>query len=189
MLEKNQEVWVPIPDYEDIYQVSNHGRIRRVRKTWNGTQLRVLAGSRNSDGYIGIFLYRDGKAKHKYVHRLVAEHFLPHQLRANTVNHKDGIKNNNHVENLEFATYSQNNSHAYRMGIKVSTNRKLNEQDVRNIVSLWPSVSYQGLANMYGVGLGTIAQLFHGRTWRHITGFENRSKKEKADASKPASRR
>lgn len=64
-------------------------------------------------GYLQIKINLNGKSKHFYVHRLIAEEFIPNPNKLKCVNHKDGNKLNNKIDNLEWCTYSQNNQHAY----------------------------------------------------------------------------
>lgn len=101
------EVWEDIKGFRDLYQVSNLGRIRRrdTRKV-----LRPLTLSR---GYKGVRLYYTAdKAVTRKIHRIVAEHFIPNPLALPQVNHKDGNKSNNRVENLEWCTNDYNMNHA-----------------------------------------------------------------------------
>ena len=76
----------------------------------------------NKDGYISYDLAFNGTRINMYAHRLVASYFIPNPNNLPIVNHKDGNKQNNSVENLEWATYSENNFHAYRTGLKPQTN-------------------------------------------------------------------
>lgn len=98
------EKWESLRDFD--YEVSNLGRIRR-----NG---RILKPVNFGKGYDGVFLYRNGKLKRGYIHRLVAEVFIPNTDYKPQVNHKNGIKSDNRVENLEWVTDSQNRKHAYK---------------------------------------------------------------------------
>ena len=117
------EVWKDIKDYEGLYQVSNLGRIKRLKKItkWFSVnhlcervdEEKILCQEKNTTGYNTVKLNKDGKTKKKNVHRLVAEMFIDNVKNKKTVNHKDGNKQNNCVENLEWATYGENNKHAY----------------------------------------------------------------------------
>ena len=106
-----EEIWKDIQDYESTYQVSNFGNI----KGCNG--LRKLD---NSNGYSKLTLHLNSK-KHKfYAHRLVAIHFIPNPNNLPQVNHKDGDKFNNHIDNLEWVSRIENMCHA-KMLIKKSS--------------------------------------------------------------------
>lgn len=101
-----EEIWKDIQNYEGIYQISNFGNI----KSCNG--LRKLD---NSNGYSKLTLNLNSKKRKFYAHRLVAIHFIPNQNNLPQVNHKDGNKFNNHVDNLEWVSRSENMCHANKL--------------------------------------------------------------------------
>lgn len=112
-----KEIWKDIKGFEGAYQVSNLGRVRSLdRKNSRGQKIRgkVLQEQNNTKGYLYISLYKGSRDKreNRYIHRLVAEAFIP-PFNGETVNHKDGDKNNNVISNLEWATQSENIKHAY----------------------------------------------------------------------------
>lgn len=107
------EEWRDIPGYEGLYKVSNYGRIKR-----NG-RLKTFRIDRG--GYCTVWLSRDSVQKNFKVHRLVAQAFLPNPNNKLTVNHIDGCKQNNVVENLEWATHSENIIHANKTGLRTVT--------------------------------------------------------------------
>lgn len=107
-----KEIWKDIQGYEGLYQVSNLGMIRSTRG------LRNQVG--NGYGYLCVDLWKHNKRKRFYVHRLVANAFLKNEHNYPTVNHKDGNKSNNCVSNLEWCTYSYNNVHALKNGLRHS---------------------------------------------------------------------
>lgn len=107
-----EEVWKPVNDYEKRYSVSNKGRV------YSHKSKRCLKPFENEKGYLSIELWCDYKRKVVKVHRLVAETFLENPLLRKEVNHKDGNKRNNVVENLEWCTRSENLLHAYATGLK-----------------------------------------------------------------------
>ena len=101
------EVWKDIPGYEGIYQASNTGKIKSLSRKYHPKD--KLLTPYNRSGYLCVGLYK----KYQFVHRLVAETFIPNPENKPTVNHKDGDRYNNYVENLEWATYSENIKHSY----------------------------------------------------------------------------
>ena len=112
------EIWKDIKGYEDRYQVSNLGRVKSLpheRTTPTGgaylTKPRILKPSSNGKGYMRLTLRKDNKEVSKYVHRLVAEAFIPNLDNLPEVNHKDEVKNNNKVNNLEWCTPKYNNNY------------------------------------------------------------------------------
>jgi Bacterial DNA polymerase III alpha NTPase domain/Bacterial DNA polymerase III alpha subunit finger domain/NUMOD4 motif len=114
-----EEVFKDVVGYEGFYKVSNHGRVISSRTTTNTYYGRVLKPEVDKDGYLKVPLKKRGKQKKFFVHRLVLCAFSPANGRDDsTVNHKDGIKSNNTLTNLEWASYSHNNSHAFRSGLR-----------------------------------------------------------------------
>jgi hypothetical protein len=122
------ENWRPVKDYEDLYQVSDLGRIKSLPKSLriksNSRRLtreRIISGSNIGIGYLGVSL---GRGKMKSIHRIVAEAFLPNPEEKTEVNHINGIKADNRVVNLEWATRSENMKHAFRKGLNRTVARK-----------------------------------------------------------------
>ena len=100
------EVWKSTI-YDD-YEVSSLGRVRNVI-----THKVLSTFDKNRLGYIRVNLYNNGKKKRYFIHRLVAEAFLPKKQGKDFVNHKDGNKQNNHLDNLEWCNRSENQLHSY----------------------------------------------------------------------------
>jgi hypothetical protein len=103
--------WKAIPGYEGCYEVSDCGDVKSIRK--NGGLLKPWI---DCWGYPNVCLHKDGKPNKKKVHRIVAETFL-YPFSGEQVNHKDGNKMNNSVDNLEWCNGSENMNHAYRNGL------------------------------------------------------------------------
>ena len=97
-----KEIWKPVPGYEGYYEVSNLGRVKSLRSN----RLRVL--SPNSRKYLGLQLYKDGKANSVHVHRLVAEVFCERLEGKDVVDHINSNKNDNRAENLRWVTQKEN---------------------------------------------------------------------------------
>lgn len=95
------EIWADIKGYEGIYQVSSLGRVKNAKG-------KVLQPTDNGHGYKIVKLYRNSTRKNAYVHRIVAETFIPKTAQASEINHIDRNKANNAVQNLEWVTHSQN---------------------------------------------------------------------------------
>lgn len=115
------EIFRTIPFGNDQYSISNEGRVMRNRIGKGTFMGRVLRPGRSSRGYLIVCLY-DGSSREnritKAVHKLVAKAFLGPCPKGLQVNHKDGIKQNNHVENLEYVSPSRNSIHAVEFGLK-----------------------------------------------------------------------
>lgn len=130
-----KEVWKDVVGYEGLYQVSNLGRVKslarfklnhgklkpipeRILKPWE------MSKQTNGQAYMMVSLYQNAKRKSALVHRLVAEAFIPNPENKPTVNHKNGDKYNNQVDNLEWMTQRENLLHAYKMGLNVPIHMK-----------------------------------------------------------------
>ena len=150
---KEREEWKDIKEYEGLYQVSNLGRVKSLdqkvsNKKGNYLQKgKVLAFYIDKDGYCVVCLTNKRKHKTYRVSRLVAETFIPNYENKPTVNHIDGNKQNNNIENLEWATYSENNRHAVEMGLNTKDKLKIkvNQYDLNgNFIKQWESLSEAG---------------------------------------------
>lgn len=108
-----QEIWKDIPGYEELYQISNLGRVRSYKLGYKFCDRLVY----KHKGYIRTALCKNNRCIHFYVHRLVAQVFLPNPDNLPEVNHKDGNKTNNCVDNLEWCTRQENMNHARKTGL------------------------------------------------------------------------
>src|SRR4051794_10511209 len=109
------EKWLPVCGFEGLYEVSSFGRVRSLARPYCTGKIRTPTNEHF--GYFRIDLWKNSKRTPKKIHRIVAETFLPNPLHKREVNHKNGIKADNRVENLEWATSSENKLHAYRLGL------------------------------------------------------------------------
>lgn len=106
-----KEIWKDVKGFEGLYQVSNIGNVRRKKHL-------LFKTLRN---YYGVKLCKNNIKCFKYIHRLVAEAFIPNPDNKPQVNHIDGNKLNNNVNNLEWVTISENGKHAYKIGLEKPT--------------------------------------------------------------------
>lgn len=105
------EEWKDIPNYEGLYQVSNYGKV--ISKKRSGTPGRLLKGEIDEDGYIRIALCKNNKIKKYKAHRLVMMAFNNTDNPDLQVNHIDGNKKNNKINNLEWCTPAYNTIHSF----------------------------------------------------------------------------
>lgn len=121
---KSNEIWKPIPNFEGLYEVSNLGRVKRLDKYINCRNYKkrllkekIMKPIRHRDGYNYVRLYNNKKIKIVSVHRLVAETFISNLENKSQINHIDGNKTNNNVNNLEWVTPKENIQHAIKNGL------------------------------------------------------------------------
>lgn len=143
------EIWMPVKDYEGLYEVSSYGRIKAMPKLWgNGYKQykreKILNCKDNGFGYSQTQLYRKSIPKTHYVHRIVATSFIPNPNGYKEVNHKDGNKYNCNVDNLEWCSRLQNEQHAWGTGLKVKSKfgKRVIQYDLNgSIIREWSSAT------------------------------------------------
>ena len=124
-----KEIWKQVVEYESYYEVSNLGNVRSIDRTIINSigkvfnyKSRLLKPAKNKYGYLQVGVSINSKIKSFTVHSLVAKAFIKNPKNKPTVNHKDGIKINNNVNNLEWATRSENSIHALKNGLRIMPN-------------------------------------------------------------------
>lgn len=174
---KDKEIWKDYP-LNTKYQVSTFGNIRIKRKEGHWRYKKFgpyinLKPQYTKWGYQYIDISINGIKKRTTVHRLVLYTFK----NINTeliVNHKDGIKDNNNLFNLEYTTYSENEKHAFKMGLKNSSHNykyftNLKEEDVVDIYKRYQRKEKQkDIAKIYNLSPQEINSIIKGRSWKHL---------------------
>ena len=145
-----EEIWKDVKNYGGLYQVSNLGRIKSLPRNTNNKykngviKQNVIRGK----SYYYVNLYNKG-TKLFTVHKLVAETFIPNPNNLPCINHIDGNKLNNRVDNLEWCSYSGNEIHAYKHNLKTPLFKKVNQYDLNgNFIKTWNSIKEAN--NFYG---------------------------------------
>lgn len=154
-----QEIWKDIKGYEELYQISNLGNVKSLKRKTLGKKHgnhylkeRILKPGK-SGNYYHVCLRKNNVNKIFYIHRLVAQTFIKNIENKNQVNHKNGKTTDNNVNNLEWVTASENQTHAYKV-LKRKTNiqnfekyrtqrkRKINQYDkTGNFIKSWDCIS------------------------------------------------
>jgi hypothetical protein len=180
-----RENWRAVIGYETTYEISDRGRVRRLRglvaSPRSSSGFRMAPGGIRSralvKGYWCVTLCQDGKMRMIKVHALVAAAFIGPRPTGYDVNHKDGNKQNNHPSNLEYVTEARNNQHAYEVcGKRERMPRgeqhrfaKLSEADVNRLRSLRAAkIPLRTVAAALGISEGHAYGVARGRTWSHV---------------------
>lgn len=135
-----KEIWKDIEGFEKLYQVSNLGNIKSLIKN------KLLNPIKLKNGYLYVNLYKNGIPKRYYIHRLVAETYIPNPDNLDQINHKNEIKTDNRVENLEWCTikYNMNYGTLKKRMIETKTKqcgKKISQYDLRgNYIKTWDSI-------------------------------------------------
>jgi hypothetical protein len=125
-----KEIWKDVKGYEGLYQISNEGRVKSLpkehrygRKYEKILKLGKTIKQRNGEDYPKVCLSKDGIVKYYNIHRLVATAFITNSNNKSEVNHKNGIKNDNRVQNLEWVTPKENSQHSWDIGLSKVTDK------------------------------------------------------------------
>lgn len=178
MIDEHQtrEVWLPVLQYEGIYEVSNLGRVRRdmgttaSRNTWPGRLLQPV----QSNEYWIVSLSKDGAVKNHALHRLVLSSFCGAEpFDGAQACHNDGDPNNNALSNLRWDSALGNQADVDRHGNRCRGEdvfgARLTERDVVAIRELIAAgLRNRPIAERYGVSISTIHLIRHERIWRHV---------------------
>ena len=135
------EIWKEIEGYEGYYLISTFGRVKsQSRKIYNDgikgknkfyiSKEKIINGRIDQNGYLRVALCKNNKQQDYSIHRLVATAFIENLENKPCINHKDGNKLNNNLDNLEWCTYSENLRHAYKLGLKKKI-RNINTYGIR----------------------------------------------------------
>lgn len=172
-----------IKGYHGLYFIRTNGEVYSTPKKNNRGYIhsgKILKQQKNEFGYNLVCLRKNGKSKHAKIHRLVAISFIPNPNKKRCVNHIDGNKNNNHIENLEWVTHSENHQHAYDSGLwdkrRKSTrivgkmNRLVKNNVVLKIRLLYKSGKHKQseLSKMFNISKYSIYNIVHFKTYPEI---------------------
>jgi hypothetical protein len=167
-----EEIWKDVKGFEGLYQVSNIGNVKRFIGKIIPKE-RLMGSNLDKNGYSIRTLSKYGKCKQIKEHRLVAIAFIDNPNNKATINHINGIKTDNRVENLEWNTNIENHQHAIDTGLKDQKgikhhNCKLTEKQVLEIREIGFSQTRMSLSKRYGVARSSILRIIKGTGWTHI---------------------
>jgi antitoxin component HigA of HigAB toxin-antitoxin module len=167
----NKENWVQAFGLEGFYEVSDLGNVRRIGKS-SGARIGRILKPFTSMGYQVVYPCINCEYKDCYVHRLVLQSFTT--THGECVNHKNGVRNDNRLENLEWCTMQENLLHATRQlgkrrGVK-HWNSRITPTIVKKIRKLYASGEYRqiDLADQFGLSRPQVSQIINRRSWSHV---------------------
>ena len=183
-----EEIWLPVVGYEGLYEISNLGNVRtmgrvivdsigRVRTFGSRLmkQTEIKTRKKEEVGYKQVRLTdAEGNSAACLIHRLVGKAFIENLDNKETINHIDGIKNNNNVDNLEWATYSENNKHARDIGLNNCKIPVFMKDGFGKIIEIFPSIHEAGrqtktnYRNIHSVCVGK-RKVAGGYIWSYAT--------------------
>jgi hypothetical protein len=172
------KIWKTIKGFED-YQVSSDGEIKTFNWKNKGIEA-IMKPAFDNSGYLRTMLKHKetGKFCTIKVHRIVAQNFIDNPLNKPQVNHMNGIRHDNRVDNLEWVTMSENQLHSYRVLNRDVRGEKNSCAKLKNENVLWIRENYPNrknlnltrkkIAEMFGISEGTLKQVISRKKWKHI---------------------
>lgn len=169
----HMEQWKPIEGYEGLYEISSLGRIKSLSKRGSSKE-RILRFSKFE--YLTTGLSKDNKQTMFRVHRLVAKHFIPNKKGYRFVNHLNGDKHDNRVENLEWCDPSMNLLHSFAIGLRTNVGEdnpksKFTAREVkflRWIKHKFPELTAKDVSEFYKVTDAAVCDIWNFKRWKHL---------------------
>lgn len=165
------EEFRPVMGYEDLYEVSNTGKVRSLSRP------QELKPEKSNAGYLRVHLRKGGTGRKYSIHRLVATAFVPNLESKPCVNHLDSNRVNNDASNLEWATHSENSQHMVAQGRESRVrppSAKFNDEQIRNIREMYAQGIYQRvIAKQFGVPRPTITHIVNFDIYKSVNAKED----------------
>lgn len=167
------EVWKPVSGYENVYSVSNFGNVRRELPARGAKAGKLIRLQKSGVGYLNANLSFLGIVKTNKVHSLVAEAFIGPRPVGFEVNHLDGVKTNNHDNNLSYVSPGDNIRHAVKTGLfnnggENHYGAKLTWDDVRSMRKAYAvgKITQKVLATQYSIGADEVSRIINFKRWK-----------------------
>jgi len=163
-----------VPGYEGLYEVDTLGRVWSLKHPRTGGR-KQLKGHCDTKGYVQVVLIKNKVRKIMMAHRIVASMFIPNPLNKSQVNHKNGVKIDNYIGNLEWMTGVENMQHSFQvLGRKIlygieSAHHKLSDSQVLAIWREKDRMTLKQLSKQYNVTMAAISLIKNQRTWKWLT--------------------
>jgi hypothetical protein len=180
-MENQKEIWKTIDGYEGLYEISNLGRVKSLSRIIQRDGIfgnkkikeRIIKPSITNGGYYRLNLINNKIKTSFSIHRLLALYFLPNIYNKPQVNHINGIKTDNRIENLEWCTAKENINHAFKIGLIIAKNGinhnkcKLNTFEVLEIREN-KNNTLKEISKKYNISISVISKIKHNKLWKHI---------------------
>ena len=164
------EIWKNVVGFEEQYEISNLGNLRskeRFVKHWRGGERKYKSNFKNirlnDKGYFRCNLKNEGKRYDFTIHKLVALAFIPNEENKPFINHKNGIKTDNRVENLEWCSASENVTHAVKNRL-IKT--KLTDEQAKEIFN--SQLSQRKLAKLFNITSSIVWRIKNKKAYKHL---------------------
>jgi len=179
-------MWIPVIGYEQFYHISDGLNVKALEqksiakdgRRMNHRKEKILKPyiSKGENRYYNVKFRKINGCKEKtfMLHRLLAIHFIPNPDNKPHVNHINGIKTDNRIENLEWVTRSENAKHSIKIGLQIPFKgeengcSKLTEKQVLEIREIGKSKTLKEIANTYGVSITLVSDILNRKIWKHI---------------------
>lgn len=164
------EIWKDIKGFEGMYQISDKGRVKSLKR---GKEL-IMTSVNTTHGYLRVKLLKDKKEYPFTIHRLVGLAFLPIIEGKNEINHIDGNKKNNNLSNLEWCNRSENMKHADKTGLRImlkgqkNPKAKITDEIVRIIRMERKGIFQTEIAKEFNLKQQTVSKIINHKLWTHI---------------------
>jgi hypothetical protein len=172
-----EEIWKKIPSLDGLYEASNFGRIKSYNTHYHKKEAKILSLNNNGNGYLYFTISIKNKRRNVYVHRAVCEAFNATIKEMNFVNHLNGIKNDNRIENLEWCNSSMNMRHAFDTGLCPKGGKKKNAIKLIDIETNMIFDCIKDAANFYNINYGTMKDALGKNNFKYKNPIYSRLKK------------
>jgi len=177
-MNNQEEIWLPVKGFENYYLISNLGNVIRKYGT-SHLKPKKLKHLFDKDGYCRVNLKVNQKTNTKNIHRILAEAFLENPDNKPQINHINGVKSDNRIENLEWCTLSENRQHAYKTGLQNGLSRrgvknnfaKLENKDIIEIRKRYDKkkgLTMKVLSKEFNVSTGCIQSVLSKKNWAWV---------------------
>lgn len=174
------EQWLPVVGFEAFYLVSNLGNVKRIGAIAGAKVGRILKQRKTGNGYVQVHLCKNGTIHNKSVHLLVLEAFIGFRHFDIQINHIDGNKANNRLNNLEYCTSFENMQHASQTGLlkplkgELSPSAVMTEVIVLEIIELLKNTKMPiaEIARKFNLKYNTVYNIKMGTRWKHLNSQE-----------------